>query len=308
MPKLVIKEDKPDLELNEQVASRAETTDVKDSSASLGFGSYMHDSDESVPTTGQAGPDADTSVNNSMGMEDFQGFNDPLAGMDLGDFPNLGQGRTNGESGDWGQIQNLIGGDPPEQRSEPVESADVSVAPPLDQATRQTQADTELDQGLPQDEESVRAVAAAAEGETAVPPSEPQPILGEADASASASGVPTEAVSEMPATDLPPTVEEPAMPSSDGTVVEGAENDSNDLFGSNSPADVALSTEADKFGEVIDAATAPSPKAPQTNEVVPEGPAQSVNMPEGTTDAPAHDASVEAPATGEADSTAVDAV
>lgn len=89
-------------------------------------------------------------------MGEYQPF--PLGGMDLGGFTSVG--RTNGESGDWGQIQNLVGGE-------------TDAAPSLAQAADQTQADTQLDQGLPKSEEAVREIAASAGDEVNVQPAVP---------------------------------------------------------------------------------------------------------------------------------------
>lgn len=170
-------------------------------------------------------------------LDEYQPF--PLGGMDLGGFTNVG--RTNGESGDWGQIQNLIGGE-------------TDVAPTLDQAADQTQTDTELDQGLPQNAGSVREIAAAAGDMVDIQPVPPSP-------------------EEHPASEL--TAVEPQ---SDGTL------DKPDVS-------QQVSDETIEFGSIIDSADQPSSIFTAPSKTVDVAP--TADVPQQTTLAPAADASAE---------------
>lgn len=130
------------------------------------FAQFTNDSDEDkkpLPST------FDTS------LDDFQGFT-PLE--DMG-FP------TSADANQWDDLHNLMGEqDPTSAKSEDAD-VDVDVAPTMKEAVAETELPAEP---LATTESDIQQVAAEAEGAMGVPDLE----QGEA------SGVPTEAVSEMP--------------------------------------------------------------------------------------------------------------
>jgi hypothetical protein len=134
------------------------------------FAQFTNDSDEDkkpVPST------FDTS------LDDFQGFPDPL-----GDMGFAGLEPTPDQSNqEWDDLHNLMG----EQTSAKSEEADdVDVAPTMEEAVAET---GELaSEPLATDEGDIQQVAVEAEGAMGVP-----------DVPGEGSGVPTEAVNEMPA-------------------------------------------------------------------------------------------------------------
>jgi hypothetical protein len=123
-----------------------------------------------------------------MEMDDFQGFHDPLEGMDLSGL----EGMTGGNQGQWDELQTIMGDK-------------VDVAPALQEAVVATEG---VSVETPEPTSAERETAEAVDGAVSVPPIElTESVPIEADVSTTASGVPTEEVNEMPS-NLPPAVED----------------------------------------------------------------------------------------------------
>ncbi|WWD22786.1 hypothetical protein CI109_107279 [Kwoniella shandongensis] len=154
----------------------------------------------------------------SMEIDDFHGFTDPLDDMEFTGLESIGA--TDSHEPQWDELQKLMGtaaddgfeskpapasektvdagvkaeGKPVGATEPPVETADLSVAPTLEEAKAET---VEIERTEPtRSEASIVETAAAAEGELPVP----SPILAE---SRPHSGVPTEDVSELLPADVP---------------------------------------------------------------------------------------------------------
>jgi hypothetical protein len=201
VPKPVIKEAQASDVADKPLLTVAPNTELLKSEPLTGaetmFGSFSHTDVEPTPEEETPHIDHDAAIE----MDGFHGFGDSLGNMDLS-FPSVDE-RNGGQ--DWGELTNLMGGD--ESKSITVsETADISVAPALDEAVHQTREDIPTDTTFPVDEPSVREIAQQAEGQVAVPSTEPEIRVGEAEISANASGVPTEEVNEQP-TELPPVVD-----------------------------------------------------------------------------------------------------
>lgn len=308
---------KDDLIKNEPMSGAAETM----------FGSFSHADVE--PTPERETPQMQMDHEPSIEIDGFHGFGDPLGNMDLS-FPNVDD-RNGGQ--DWGELTNLMGGDESKPthipvQTEPVETADVSVAPTADEAVKQTQVDIPIETTFPVDELSVRDIAQQAEGGVAVPPTEPEVHLGEAEISANASGVPTEEVNEQPS-ELPPTVELslPASVSGENDHIEPPASQeqisSDSLF-----SDSAFKAEEEQVATFVPEVSIASdfaelPKEPSTDKSKEEAneqsafgnllgdlkaptaekeeppkaelPDVSADVPSDVTSQPAHDATVESP-------------
>lgn len=159
------------------------------------FAQFTNDSDEDkkpVPST------FDTS------LDDFQGFPDPLEDMGFGALD-----QTPDQAKEWDDLHNLMGEQEQEQAQEQVqqdvpkpEDDNVDVAPTMEEAVAET---SELPaEPIAIAEGDIQDVAVEAEGAIGIP-----------DVPGVGSGVPTEAVNEMPA------VEEEGQGSGNG--IDGGE-------------------------------------------------------------------------------------
>ncbi|KAK1921340.1 hypothetical protein DB88DRAFT_475231 [Papiliotrema laurentii] len=293
VPKPVIKDVKPGdpIPPNETplLTTTPKTDAVKDEDSSM-FPSFLSEhapSSDPVGISGSAGgQEASTGI-------DF-GFSDPLD-MEFGGFPNVNTGRTNGESGDWGNLTNLMG-----EETKPAAGANgnVSVAPGLDEAVAETGADGTEEQTLPKSESEVQEVARAAEGQLAVPQELEQThsVPVEAEASANASGVPTEEVNELPKTDLPHVVDEINAPSGEPAQVSAVDAEASDPAGNPDPQSAPEAPGARQNGQDIsifaDSASEAAEASPKGASPAIDAPV-AANVPEGTTVEPATDASAE---------------
>ena len=184
------------------------------------FGEFTH----GTPT------DNEEEADHSLDVEDYQGYPDPLENMGLSSsgFHNNTSPEKTGQEGHW-ELKNIVGESVEErkpvisvERVEPVPShyplqpsalplphenlpapldvEDTSIAPTMEEAMAETNETIDqissLSATAPVDEVTVREAASAAEGPLPVPP--------ELDFSVgpNASGVPTEAVNEMPPADM----------------------------------------------------------------------------------------------------------
>jgi len=290
----------------------------------IGNSVFDHFSTPQPSSDAVTGGETADAVASGMDME-FGGF-EGLGDLDMG-F-QVADGSAAPAEQDWGQIGDLMGGEaddnkatgtqtesavPAPASAEPIETDEVSVAPPIDEATRETEAEAPQ-QSFPVDELKVRDFAQAAEGELAVPPpDEEAPVkLGEAEISADASGVPTEEVSEQTET-LAPTVEDAAP--EEGTApasVEQAEQADASEPAADVPADPQPQPAEDLYNDQIanddsavgamaeDASESTAggladlmnPTASHDANVITETAAPDV--PTEPTTSPAHDASIEA--------------
>ena len=336
VPKPVIKEALADDHAGKALLASVPEADLLKSEPMAGsetmYASFSHADVEPTPEQDTPQVDHDASIE----MDGFHGFGDSLGNMDLS-FPNVDE-RNGGQ--DWGELTNLMGGD--ENKSvtvQPVETEDISVAPALDEAVHQTQEDIPTETSFPVDEPGVREIAQQAEGEVAVPSTEPELRMGEAEISTDASGVPTEEVNEQPS-ELPPSiqgVEATTVPmsnidghmeppvfaqqiSSDSLFSDSAsraEDENAGVPAATEAADIASETpsnehavEGDAFGNFLGDLTAPAAPAEETASIdLPDVPA---DVPSEATAQPAHDTSVESSAEAstdiEPDAPAVDGI
>jgi hypothetical protein len=128
----------------------------------------------------------------SIDMDEFNGFHDPLEGIDLGGFQAVTAEGTAEGGPQWEEIHNLMGVLPGETKVDSPDE-DTSIAPTMAEAVAATQDVSPSVYGLPMDEAHVQAIAAGAEGGLVVP------MLGATDG-LEASGIPTEEINEMPQT------------------------------------------------------------------------------------------------------------
>ncbi|WVR03164.1 hypothetical protein IAU60_000154 [Kwoniella sp. DSM 27419] len=192
------KEEKHDLESGEHPSSdthQATSPEVKATvSSDPNFPDFQQgDSRGSASNTpahvsGQGGE-----YDQSMEMDEFSGFADPLTTMDLTGLEGMAAGAGVSHEPQWDELQKLMGTtddgyDGGSEEKPEQTTTDVSVAPALGDAVGQSTVD--LQQQPLQTESHIQGIAAQAEGTTAVPQVVPLATEG--------SGIPTEAVNELP--------------------------------------------------------------------------------------------------------------
>ncbi|KAK8844668.1 hypothetical protein IAR55_006517 [Kwoniella newhampshirensis] len=246
--------------------AQSSSVDVK---ASPSSGEAAPSSDPTFPDFGHA--DSHHSTNDtpahveggefeqSMEMDDFHGFTDPLDDMEFTGLESI-TGAADSHEPQWDELQRLMGSATddgfevkpasgtdqtpnPDVKAEtetkepitsssidaPVETADLSVAPTFEEAKAETVGFNQNEPVKP--ETAVVEIASAVEGELSVP----SPVLGEA---RPPSGLPTEEVSELLPADVPQVEDQEVAITSSAEVAPSAsqETRSGSVLPSDQPA------------------------------------------------------------------------